>query len=1432
MRSLLLLLLMTCAASAAYEHFEARQVHPLSMTPDGTRLIAADSSNARVTIFDLSGGAPVEMDQIPVGLEPVTVRARTNDEIWVVNEVSDSVSIISLSAGVVVETLNVGDEPTDVVFAAGKAYVACARSGQLHVFNASTHIPGTPIALNGIYPHALAVNGDGTKLYAAFLLSGNRSTILKKELAPNPPAPTNPALPSPPKTALIVPASDARITRTILDHDVVEIDTGSDSVSRYISDLGTNLFDLAVRPGSEDVWISNTEALNLIAFEPNLRGHFADNRLSIMGSEDVTILDLNSGINYSQLPNPSAQATALAQPSSVIFTSTGGTVWVAAFASDRLARIDAETGEITARVDIRTGDDTDASSMRGPRGLVLDEARGRLYVLNKLSNSLSVIDVSTLVVSSEWPLSDYDPMPASIREGRGYLFDARLSGNGTVSCGTCHLDADRDGLAWDLGDPGGEIQTVLGANLSVHDTTPRPRVLHPMKGPMVTQTLRGMQNGAPFHWRGDKPMLQSFNPTFDKLMGNTQIDAADMDKLAAYLKSVVHHANPNRKLDRSLPTSFRGGNAVTGRSLFIDHNKSHCITCHAGLEGSDHNIDLPQEAGLSQPVKNPPLRTSYQRLFFDSRSSSVSLSGFGLLHDGTGGNASLPTVHPYVLDSLNTMQELADVSAFVQCFDTGTAPAVGFSRTVSSVNRSETALLADLGILEARANAGDCDVIARGKIGGVDKTLLWNGSAYRHETQAAGSLTRAALLTSLSGDDAVTFMGVLRDAGGRLSIDEDEDTVLNGDDPEPGVINGPPQIITHPQNLAVAPGAAAELRVEAEGTDLNYQWKLGSTHVGTNAPIYTIPAAALADAGLYRVIVSNTYGSVPSLEARLSVVPPPVITRQPLSVTANEGATVTLSVIATGSNLSYQWKHGSHDIGGANNVQLILGGVGEANIGEYSVIISNGDTSVTSDPAVLNVNLKPVMNELNLPRAMVGQKYQWQLSARNGPTKFKISGLPAGLSYSSSTGIITGRLTSAKTYLVKASASNAAGSSAAVQQTLLVEPFHSDAVGTYRGFVPRHENVTLGNNLGGRISLTSTTRGTFSGKLTLGTASHSFKGSLVVQPEMDPVGEVLIRRKGKPTLELSFILQRSNRRLEVTLKQEAETLVFPASLPVVNPADYTGSYTLALPLASGDVNQSLIPQGYSVGAFKVTSKGSASGIIRLADGSSALTFSSTVTEGGDLPVFNLLYSKTGSLLGQLKINHEENGNLSQSGLSWFKHPQGVTRSYQPGFGPLVLQTIGRLYVIPAATKIALDLMPGEGNASLTFRYGGAPNPEQRLDWSAFEIQPGHPAKILPPVSNPGLVKLTLAPGSGTLFTAGKTGSFSGSFALKDSDTSVTPNKDLTRTASFSGMIVDDGSGPKGYGFFNLAEMPTSEPKTTATTTKLLSGSVKLGRAGP
>jgi hypothetical protein len=335
--------------------------------------------------------------------------------------------------------------------------------------------------------------------------------------------------------------------------------------------------------------------------------------------------------------------------------------------------------------------------------------------------------------------------------------------------------------------------------------------------------------------------------------------------------------------------------------------------------------------------------------------------------------------------------------------------------------------------------------------------------------------------------------------------------------------------------------------------------------------------------------------------------------------------------------------------------------------------------------------------------------------------------------------------------------------------------------------------VTLNNNLGGRLTLTTTSLGAFSGSLVLGTISHPLKGTLVMLPDSDPTGNQTIVRKNQNTLNLSFTLLRSSRSLTATLTDGTNPLSITAVLPPLSFSSYVGNYTLAMKLAAGDLTNDANPKGHSVGAFKVSTKGAVSGVIKLADASSPVTLSGIVGEGGNLPIFTLLYARTGSLLGTLNIG--AGGALNASSLSWFKHTQIVsTRSYKATFGPLTLETFGRPYVIPPLNGIALGLTGEPGNSQLLFREGSAPSPATRLDWSAFEMQKGSPAKILPPASNPGLVKLTVTPGSGTTFTAGTTGSFSGNFVLKDSDTSLTPNRDLTRSTTFTGMIVDDGTG--------------------------------------
>lgn len=135
-----------------------------------------------------------------------------------------------------------------------------------------------------------------------------------------------------------------------------------------------------------------------------------------------------------------------------MFHPSGSYFYVAAFGTDRVARVSA-SGTVLGRIEIgnAAGATVDPRNKRGPRGLAFNASSQRLYVLNRISNTVSVVDTAADKVVLEMPVGKFDPTPAVIRAGRGFLYDAKLSGNGTGSCASCHVDAEMDLLAWDLG---------------------------------------------------------------------------------------------------------------------------------------------------------------------------------------------------------------------------------------------------------------------------------------------------------------------------------------------------------------------------------------------------------------------------------------------------------------------------------------------------------------------------------------------------------------------------------------------------------------------------------------------------------------------------------------------------------------------------------------------------------------------------------------------------------------------------------------------------------------------------------------------------------------------------------------------------------------------------------------------------------------------
>ena len=173
------------ALAQSFVNFKGKQVSPCRLSPDGSRLFAVNMADNRLSVFDVSNPLnPVLIAEIPVGLEPVSVNPVNNDEAWVVNEVSDSVSIVSVSRHAVTDTISVKDEPGDVVFANGRAFVTASRNNRITVIDQASHVVVTNIPVFGEHPRAIAVNANGTRIYAAFALSGNRTTLIPLTIAP------------------------------------------------------------------------------------------------------------------------------------------------------------------------------------------------------------------------------------------------------------------------------------------------------------------------------------------------------------------------------------------------------------------------------------------------------------------------------------------------------------------------------------------------------------------------------------------------------------------------------------------------------------------------------------------------------------------------------------------------------------------------------------------------------------------------------------------------------------------------------------------------------------------------------------------------------------------------------------------------------------------------------------------------------------------------------------------------------------------------------------------------------------------------------------------------------------------------------------------------------------------------------------------------
>jgi hypothetical protein len=373
----------------------------------------------------------------------------------------------------------------------------------------------------------------------------------------------------------------------------------------------------------------------------------------------------------------------------------------------------------------------------------------------------------------------------------------------TSSCASCHIFGDFDSLAWDLGNPDAPVTPhpgpFLGPRINLFTHQPMPPEFHPMKGPTTTQSLRGMLNAGPMHWRGDRtagndePTVQpdggSFNEFanfkkfqvgFTDLLGRSEFIAdADMHTFTDFILQVTYPPNPIRALDNGLTAD-----QAAGRGHFfnvIRDGTNVCNGCHVLDPQANPASQHPGFFGTAgsstfdfqpQLIKTPHLRNLYQKIGMfgmaappfgilpgDNNHKGDQVRGFGFLHDGsfdtvfrfmrgmgfspfvgiTIPEGTFPDNPDGIEDNMAGDLIRRNIESFLLAFDSNMKPIVGQQVTLSAA--TATAAAPRIALLMSRADAGDCELVAKGTtLAGHSVGFLYVGhGTFQSDRQAVPS---------------------------------------------------------------------------------------------------------------------------------------------------------------------------------------------------------------------------------------------------------------------------------------------------------------------------------------------------------------------------------------------------------------------------------------------------------------------------------------------------------------------------------------------------------------------------------------------------------------------------------------------------------------------------------------------------------------------
>lgn len=548
-------------------------VHTSNIVGNGTTVYALDPDAGTVAAIDAANLQ--KLWQVAVGKEPKTLAISPDGQLWVAVQGDDKlVKINPTTRNLTSFNLDYGSAPYGVAFTpdGNKGLLTLAGESALVEFNPFTGLIGRRVTLPGGDTRGIAVSADSTTAYVTrFRSQMTQGELYKVNLGTM--AATTIALP--------------------VDTTTVATEAAAPGVANYVNQVVISPDGRrAILPSKKD---------NIV------NGRF---RNAIDLKQDTTVRSIVSQVNLTNGSHVFAEQIDFnnrAPARAAVFSPPGNYIFAAQMESNSIEVVDTYRRTVIASL---------SGARRTPHGLYLDAAGKRLFVNNFLDRSVSVHDISKVLLGVDFitppptivPTVTTEPLTANVLAGKKVFYNAadpRMSREMYISCASCHVDGDSDGMVWDFTQRGEGLRRTIS-----------------LQGRQGTGSATGK-----LHWTANFDELQDFekdirdefggagfmsatnyqntiNPLGPKKAGLS----ADLDNLAAYVSSLsTFPRSPYRDAQGCLTAT-----ALQGRTTF---QAGTCTTCHGNAVVQDN---ARHDVGTIQPSSGKGSNLALAGVGFDT----------------------------------------------------------------------------------------------------------------------------------------------------------------------------------------------------------------------------------------------------------------------------------------------------------------------------------------------------------------------------------------------------------------------------------------------------------------------------------------------------------------------------------------------------------------------------------------------------------------------------------------------------------------------------------------------------------------------------------------------------------------------------------------------------------------------------------------------